>query len=38
MVTYKEVIDECLDDTFTAIMEYFVNKNLDDINNLFLMR
>ena len=27
--TYKEVIDECLDDTSTIMMEDFVNKKLD---------
>ena len=36
MDTYKEVIGECSDDTSTAMMEDFVNKNLDDRNRKYL--
>ena len=34
--TYKEVIDECPDDTSTDMMEDGVNKNLDDTNKKYL--
>ena len=32
MNTYKQVIDECPDETSTTMMEDCVNKNLDDRN------
>ena len=36
MGTYKEVIDKLPNDTSTAIMEYFVNENLDGIHRKYL--
>ena len=36
MDTYKEVIDECPDDTFTSMMEDCVNRNLSDKNKNLL--
>ena len=38
MDTNKEVTDELPDETPTAMMQYCVNKNMDDINTNILMR
>ena len=32
LLILEAVIDECPDDTSTSLMEYCVNKKLDDIN------